>query len=149
MKKSILIFCSLFLSFGLLAQEEETQVKSEEKQEVKLNLLMTVIGMPEISYEYFIEDNFTVGLSLGASVVDVEDFNYRFMATSYARLYFGKKNNAGFFLEGNVAYLNLKEKYWWSYYYQQGDEVYSDSGHSTKTTNNFGVGVAQRDSTNT
>ncbi|MES2652665.1 MAG: hypothetical protein V4663_13060 [Bacteroidota bacterium] len=97
--------------------------------ELKLNLLNVINGMPELSYERIIADN----MGLGASVFVALDNSvaYKFSFASYYRLYFGKKKASGIFIEGNTGILTLE------------DEYYADVAHIYKVTStNFTLGVA-------
>ncbi|WBL22690.1 hypothetical protein [Zunongwangia sp. HRR-M8] len=137
---SLLFLCT---SFFISAQETEESIDLT-KQELKLNLGMAVAGIPEVSYEYFLEDNSSIGLSIGVGLDEPEDLALRFIATPYYRLFFGKKKNAGFFIEANAAiasYHDYYNEYTYNYdddgyYYEEQTNIYDE-----KTTN-FGLGAA-------
>jgi hypothetical protein len=107
----------LTCSFFGFAQKADTLKKSIQKNaeamghggnnELKINLLYTVIGMPEISYERIIEDNMGVGASILVGLDNT--VNYKFGFTPHFRLYFGAKKANGFFIEGNAHVLTLRD----------------------------------------
>lgn len=142
MKKTL--FTSILLGVALLAnaQNNSTEKKNSEagNNELKVNLLTSILALPEISYERILEDNMGVGISLSAGIGDDDDFSeYRFLAIPHYRLYFGKKRAAGFFIEGNAAIGSVKERYF-MYYNSATDTFYSTNTSSAKT--NFGLGAA-------
>jgi len=93
---SILIF---FMSLSVNAQEDKKQI-DVKRNEVKLNALYMVLGVFEGTYEYILNKESGVGVSLFLPIdKDISnDINY--YVSPYYRLYFGKKYAAGFFLEG-------------------------------------------------
>ncbi|KQC01156.1 hypothetical protein AQF98_10865 [Pedobacter sp. Hv1] len=106
--------------------------------EIKINLLMTVIGIPEITYERLIGDN--MGLGISGSVALEDNVDYRFAVTPHYRLYFGTKKANGFFIEGNMALIGTRE----NIYFVSESSYYSGGfyGRSGKTHTNFGLGAA-------
>ncbi|WP_417884891.1 hypothetical protein [Zunongwangia sp.] len=134
MKKIILSFFLLSVSFIISAQENETTIDST-KHELKLNLGMAVAGIPELTYEYFLEDNSSIGFAVGIGLDEAEDLALRFIATPYYRLFFGKKQNAGFFIEANAALASYRDVYL-DYSYTGYPKM-----HDEKNTN-FGLGAA-------
>jgi len=146
-----IIFASLFLGIiqiGFaqqeLNEEEEAKLRTEELQqtgnhELKFNLGMAVVGIPELSYEYFIEDNMGVGVSAAISLVDADEMTLRSIITPYYRLYFGKKKAAGFFIEGNAAIASYEDNYY-EYYYNNGDH-YQDYNENKFTSFGFGLAI--------
>lgn len=122
--------------------ENKTEVtKYDGKNELKVNLLSSILALPEISYERLLEDNMGVGLSLAFGIGDAGDdlSDYKFLAVPHYRLYFGKKPAAGFFIEGNAALSSVKENYYYSYSSFNG---YYVSNVESKTRFNFGLGAA-------
>jgi hypothetical protein len=103
--------------------------------EIKVNLLYLVFGLPEISYERLVTDNMGVGLSAVVSVEDDQDIRYAFLA-SY-RLYFGNKKANGFFIEGNMGVISEEEG---TYYYMPENNGYSQATKSNRAY--FGLGAA-------
>lgn len=95
--------------------------RSFERNEIRVNLLSSVIGFPEFNYERFLESNF--GLGVAGSLYLVEETNIRSMLIPYGRLYFGEKVCAGFFIEGNLGLITEKM-------------------YPSTITTNLGIGVA-------
>jgi len=102
--------------------------------EIKVNLLYLVLGLPEISYERLIADNMGIGFSAVVSVDD-QDLRHAFLA-SY-RLYFGNKKANGFFIEGNGGIVSEKEHHF--YYSPENNGIYQVT---ESTPSYFGLGAA-------
>jgi len=96
--KKLFLLATLLLSISLNAQDQST---TASKNEVKLNISYALLGAPELSYERIINEDSSFGTSLAFSIDRDNDFNY--MLTPYYRFFFGKKQAAGFFIEGNAA----------------------------------------------
>ena len=78
-----LCFAILFLvSFASFAQKENDSISYAGKQEIKFNLAMAVAGIPELTYEYFLEDNSSVGLSLGVGLDQTVRFSVKILSDS-------------------------------------------------------------------
>lgn len=77
--------------------------------ELKINLLNAVIGMPEVSYERLLADNMGVGASVLVGLD--QSIIYRFAFTPYYRVYFGTKKASGFFIEGSGSVTTIREDY--------------------------------------
>lgn len=138
----MLLFLSLQAALALLTLKALILVKqstvqptaSTKKNELKINLLYGVLGIAEITYERVIGDDQAVGASVVIGLDD--DTNYNFSFLPYYRMYFGKKQAAGFFIEGNAGLLNYQED---SFYYS-GDAGYFGMTYNNKTS--FGAGLA-------
>lgn len=122
---SILFACSL----ALFAQENTKPAKNE----IKLNAVYLIAGIPEIGYEHFINEESSLGIDVLVAIDD--DSDILFAATPYYRLYFGKKPNTGFFAEG-FGMLNLSESYELLYF----DNLDVVEGSVNET--DFALGVA-------
>lgn len=90
----VLLFLSLF-TFGYSQEKEKITFP---KNEMKGNALFLVLGASEITYERLTDENSGLGVSLFFS--NEEDFDTSFSLTPFYRAYFGKKQAAGFFVEG-------------------------------------------------
>lgn len=117
------------------------QEKSEEepiKNEIKLNLLNSVLGLPEVSFERLLQSNMSVGFTMGVGIGNGnDDFSqYRFLAIPYYRVYFGDTNGAGFFIEGNMGLGNVRQND--SFYDQLSNQIKENK----ETRFNFGLGAA-------
>jgi len=145
MKKIILSITLFMVASCAYAQKDSLanaiKVRSEAightgNNEIKVNLLYLVLGLPEISYERLISDNMGVGLSTTVAIDD-QDLRHAFLA-SY-RLYFGNKKANGFFIEGNMGVISEKE-YNSYYYYLPENNGYNEVTKSNRTY--FGLGAA-------
>ena len=103
--------------------------------EIKVNLLYLVLGLPEISYERLIADNMGVGVSAMVSLLDEQDVRYALLANY--RLYFGNKKANGFFIEGNMGVVAEEHG---TYYFMPENNGYYELTKSTKAY--FGLGAA-------
>ena len=141
---SILVGLTAFSQQVVYSQEfEDEKEPMALKNEIHFNLLTSVLGLPEINYERFLESNFSVGLSVMAALDGPEKQELRSAFIPFGRLYFGYGNCEGFYIEGNAAVVSEKYR---DYYYSSSS--YSSSygiQQSVTTTNsstNFGLGVA-------
>ena len=128
MKNVLFTIVALCMCTLVFSQETKT-VKTKATNEIKVNLLMTVLSFPEISYERVWGNNTGLGLSAG---VPLENNDLKFQIMPYGRFYFGESAIKSFFIEGNMA---IRER----------DEYYYDfSSYNSKTRNktDFGLGVA-------
>ena len=123
MKKFIIEISMTLITTMSFAQEkkEELNLKNQDEQpteshEIKFNLGMAVFSFPELSYEYFLEDNMGLGVSLGYSFADPDDFDLKWQIIPHYRLYFGKKRTNGFFIEGNLGLYGSNVINYESYY---------------------------------
>jgi len=149
--KASICIAVLFLSISVFGQKENTatnvsasQAKSltvSDDNELRINLLMSIAGLPELNYERFIADNMGVGLAVAFAVDNANDMTTRSIILPYYRLYFGSKKASGFFIEGNMAIVGQKQVYYNSYYDSNG--YYTLDGTSyTHSSTNFGLGFA-------
>ncbi len=150
MKKILLVGLLLASSLLSYAQKTDTVKKSIQKNaeamghggnnELKINLLFTVIGAPEISYERLLADNMGVGASVFVGLDKTIDYKFGFIP--HFRLYFGAKKANGFFIEGNASVITFRDynNYYYSHssYYSPG---YNNQSFETSTTS-FGMGAA-------
>lgn len=143
MKKITLFLTLSFLASITYAQNTDTiQKKSGDgNNEIKINLLTSVLALPEINYERLLADNMGVGLALSFGVGNEDDFSeYKFLAIPHYRVYFGKKNAAGLFIEGNAALASVRDDDY-TLYFNPMNNTYS-SLNSNKSSFNFGLGAA-------
>ncbi len=74
--------------------------------ELRINMALSIYGIPEFSYEKYFNDNFGAGLSASATLLNAQEESQRYKIVPYARIYFGEeKKAAGFFIEANAAAL--------------------------------------------
>jgi len=131
MKKVWLTIALFCVCFSMFSQETE-KIKSEAKNEIKVNLLMTLFSFPDISYERILGNSFGFGLSAGIPIEN--DFDTKYRILPYSRFYFGESLIKSFFIEANIGIEGYKKySYSWS-------ENYSHS--ETKNALDLGIGVA-------
>ena len=134
MKKIITIFLVIF-SITLQAQSEK-----EAKHELKLNVGYALGGIPEISYEYLLNEESAFGVSLLYAFDDDNDL--KFAITPYYRMYFGNEKAAGFFAEAFGMY-NISENnvmIYYDYMSYPGNE--NNYVIPTKNESDFALGIA-------
>lgn len=149
MKKLLILGLLLASTFMSYAQKVDTVKVSIQKNaeaighggnnELKINLLFTVLGMPEISYERLLADNMGLGASVFIGLDDSQDYKFGFIP--HYRLYFGAKKASGFFIEGNASLITSRD---YSSFYV-GTSSYYPYGHSQSVERNkttFGLGAA-------
>ena len=122
--------------FHVVFSQETEKVKAETHNEIKLNLFMTLLSYPDISYERVWEKNFGLGLSIG---FPIDGYETKYRILPYGRFYFGETSTKSFFIEANAA-LEGYEKYIFSSTKNADDSFhyYTD----TKKDISFGAGVA-------
>jgi len=130
MKKTLCTITALCLFFTLFSQET-VKVKPVEKNEIKLNLLMTLMSFPEISYEHVWGSNIGLGASVG---FPVENNSTSFQILPYTRFYFGENATKSFFIEASLAFQSYK-----NYNYDNYSYNYSSTYHNDF---DFGLGVS-------
>ena len=149
--KVIICIAVLFLGMNVFGQDlkkvyvdETSQIKSlngTDNNEIRVNLLTSVIGLPELNYERFLADNMGVGLAVAVSVDKIASMSLRSIVLPYYRLYFGNKKASGFFIEGNMALVGQKERTY-DLSYDNVNNTYYYTNIRTRSTTNFGLGVA-------
>lgn len=141
MKKLLTIF--FIFSIGIaIAQEAET--KQEPKNELKINALFTIIGMPEFTYERIINEEMAAGVSVAfATEPDIET---KFTLTPYYRFYFGKKPAAGFYIEGfgMLNSINIPEYRYYNYDYTSDLYSYTTVKEEKYTDFALGFGIGAK-----
>ena len=110
------IVLSVFMLTSLFCLNAQEDFELKHRHELKLNLGSSVfIAFPEVSYEYLLSEDMTVGTSVGFGFDTEDSDGYRFRATPFLRWFFGDINwwglrsrgmqhpATGFFLEANGA----------------------------------------------
>ena len=128
MKKVLFIVVALSMCQAVFSQEAE-KIKTKATNEIKLNLLMTVLSFPEITYERVWGNNIGLGLSVG---FPIESTATNFQILPYCRFYFGESAIKSFFIEGNIGIVGY-DRYKAGYYYSSSD---------VQNTADVGLGVA-------
>jgi len=133
MKKNstLILFCLLTIS--IFSQEKK---QKSPNNELRLNLLYTVVGLPEISYEKIINNESSYGVSFAFSLDSYIDLNY--IILPYYRHYFSKKRAAGFFIEANASLGKFKGRYYG--YLDDGSYTGSNVGNRTGAGLGFSIG---------
>ena len=106
MKKTT-IFISLFIISSLFCIKAQDNNELTHRNELKLNMGTSVfMAFPEVSYEYLLSDDMSVGTAVGFGFDTEDSDGYSFRATPFLRWFFGRNMRqpaAGFFLEANAA----------------------------------------------
>lgn len=98
--KNYIFLVALCVSFFSGKAQETQKISENKKHEVKLNALFMVVGAFEPSYEYLLNEESGIGISVFIPFdSDIKD-DINYYISPYYRFYFGKKYAAGFFLEG-------------------------------------------------
>tara|TARA_R110002050_G_scaffold585_3_gene4219 strand:- start:2319 stop:2867 length:549 start_codon:yes stop_codon:yes gene_type:complete len=102
MKKTFLTIVILFSVLAVNGQSQnKTTFKSlEKKNEIKLNVYFTALGLFEGTYERSINKKSSFGITGLYSFSQKYDEDVNFQISPFYRRYFGKKYTAGFFTEG-------------------------------------------------
>lgn len=111
--------------------------------EVRLNLLSALLGLPEVSYERYLGENMGVGATLAFSVESYKNMTLRSMFLPYYRLYFGQQKADGFFMEGNMALVNQKRAAT-NYYYDDNGNPFPVEGTISATSFGFGISLGYK-----
>ena len=139
--KKILIILLFISSFSLTAQEQD-KVRHHELKANAFNLI--VFKSVDFSYEYLIDSESSIGVSILANLQNEEDinddeidvyYNETLAITPFYRRFFSRKHAWGFFLETFAMY--NKQKDFDDFDYVNNVEI--DSG---ETSDNFALGLA-------
>lgn len=107
MKKSIAILSFFILTSMYCIEAQDYNTELTHRHELKLNLGSSVfLAFPEISYEYLLSEDMSVGGAVGFGFDTDNGDDYSFKATPFLRWFFGRKSHqpaTGFFLEANGA----------------------------------------------
>jgi hypothetical protein len=97
---AVAILFLLFLCTNRTWSQSETDNNSG-KHEIKINGLYILLEYIEISYDYVLGEQSTVGISLSVSAGG--DIGYDYMINPNYKLFFNEKKASGFFIEANSA----------------------------------------------
>jgi hypothetical protein len=102
MKKTTLItLATLLLALPTFSQEaEETDLNSQNFNELKLNGLFLILGAFEVTYERTLNEESGIGVSVFLPIDKEISDDIQYFISPYYRFYFGNKYAAGFFVEG-------------------------------------------------
>lgn len=141
MKITLLSFLFTLISLNVSAQNGDKKLDSASierkilgRNELKTNLWMLAsLNVVELNYERLLSNS---GFGVSASI-DVGNIGFNFSIISYYRLYFGKNEAAGFFIEGNAVFYNAEKSRSWRYL---EDGTYFEL--SRLIENQYGLGAA-------
>ncbi|AXG72807.1 DUF3575 domain-containing protein [Flavobacterium arcticum] len=102
MKKTSLIIVFLFSLFTAKAQNQSETIKNqfEKKNDVKINVYFTALGLFEGTYERNLNKKSSLGITGMYVFSQKYDEDANFQISPFYRRYFGKKYASGFFIEG-------------------------------------------------
>ena len=101
MKKVFVVIVALFFTVYTYAQDNVTpEDPIKRSHEVKINGLSIVVGAADVTYEYLLNEESGVGLTLFVPITNNLSDDLNFYVSPYYRFYFGEEYAAGFFLEG-------------------------------------------------
>ena len=104
MKKTIVIL-SLFIISSLFCLKSQEDFQLTNRHELKLNLGTSLLAIfPEVSYEYILSKDITVGAAVGYGFDTNGRGSYNFKTTPFARWFVGPKYlqpATGYFIEAN------------------------------------------------
>ncbi len=102
MKKNLLLVVILFTFINVQSQNKTDSFRysNEKKNEVKLNLLFTSLGLFETTYERSLNKKSSIGITGLYAFSQKIDEDTNFLISPFYRRYFGKKYTSGFFTEG-------------------------------------------------
>lgn len=141
MIRKLLLLLFLGTQFVSMAQDNS---ELPRKHEIKANALnLIVFKAPEFSYEYLLDPESSLGVSVLFNLYDRTDNNFlepyyteKFALTPFYRRYFSSWDAAGFFLEAFGMY-NVQEDYNGSYDINGNGTLYSDG-----RSNNLAFGIS-------
>ena len=102
MKRRFLIIVTLFAFFTVKAQNQKDTIGKPygKKNDVKLNLYFTALGLFEATYERNLNRKSSIGITGLYPFSQKNDEDTNFLISPFYRRYFGKKYASGFFIEG-------------------------------------------------
>lgn len=103
MKKILLFGLVLGLASFAKAQNQRDSLSAslQGNNEIKLNILLTVLGSVELTYERIVGTKSAVGVSIFIRFTNSIKSDFSYGVTPYFRRYFGTRKASGFFLEGH------------------------------------------------
>jgi hypothetical protein len=122
-------------------QKSSSEFDFTKKNEIRLSLTNAIAGLPEINYERVLEDNMGVGIAASVSIENPENMIMRWQMIPHYRLYFGKKQASGFFIEGNMAIIGQRDKYSVPRYSSMLDSLYFSDYDDRAITVGFGAAI--------
>lgn len=143
MKRHTLLLFLFAASINVFAQEQtsEKPKAKDGNNEIRVNLLNTILGSIDLQYERILKDNSGLGVTVGFGYGDdeVETFNTIFNVTPAYRVYFSKKKGSGFFVEGSTRFSYDKDYSYYSYY--KNNNYYRETERNKKFNLGFGLAL--------
>ncbi len=111
-KKTFLAVILLFSFFVAKAQNKNDTIVNpyEKKNEVILNLIGTLAGGINASYERHLNKKSSLGISIFYVYDNSKEKDMNYSVSPYYRMYFGKKYTSGFFIEGFGMVMSIDGK---------------------------------------
>lgn len=149
MKKIVIsIITLLMFSSSLFAQNDDEQV-NQKRNELKFNVFNALVFKTlDGSYEFLIDEESSVGISLlanfqeknnGDEFIGAPIYQERFALTPFYRRYFSSKYAWGFFIEG-FGMFNIQEDTYDHTYFDFEGNLLSDANDDRTT--NFALGLS-------
>ncbi|MDT0553240.1 DUF3575 domain-containing protein [Urechidicola vernalis] len=132
-KSQIAVFFLLLISVGSFSQEVEITKEKTVRNEIKLNLMYLLGSTIDIAYEHILNENSSLGISL-MHTLNEKNSMWKYGITPYYRMFFGKKEASGFFIEGNMAFYSEEINY--------GTWIYFGTPPPVEFETGFGAGFA-------
>ncbi|MBU3743013.1 MAG: DUF3575 domain-containing protein [Sediminibacterium sp.] len=115
----------------------ENNFNKPVKNEIRFNMLSSMLGLLELNYERFLSDNSGLGVSTVISLENKDNATIRSMAVPYFRVYFGNGFASGAYIEANAAVAREVYPY---YTYNSNGMGWSNKTYQYETT--FGLGTS-------
>jgi len=138
---SVIIFSATCSSIAFAQNKEhinDKKINIPVKNELRLNMLSSMLGLLEVNYERFLSDNTGLGVSTVISLENKENASIRSMLIPYFRVYFGNGYASGAYIEANAAV--AREAYPNYYYVPSPGMGWTDRTYQYQTT--FGLGTS-------
>ncbi len=102
MRQPFLFVVMLFVFFTVKSQNQNDTIRNsiEKKNEIKLNVYFTALGLFEATYERNLNKKSSMGITSLYAFSKKKDEDTNFLISPFYRRYFGKKYASGFFIEG-------------------------------------------------
>lgn len=107
MKKLILLLAVSCLAMVKVSAQDK--IPYQGNHELKFNIAYAIAGIPEIDYEYILNDNMGIGMTAGVSIEKSDKMQLRSEFIPNIRMYFGKNRASGFFIEANTGMFSISD----------------------------------------
>jgi hypothetical protein len=106
--KKYSLSCLLLICLSIAnaqSNRDSLSVSLQGNNEIKLNILYSILGSPEFTYERIITNKSSIGIAAFIRVFSPVGMDFNSGFTPYFRRYFGVKKASGFFLEAHGSVL--------------------------------------------